>query len=341
MANNLPLKLVTIALFLAVEVVLMGGFTRITDSGLGCPDWPGCFGRMTMTTDTATIAYLQERYPEIHVAVHKGWIEMIHRYIAGLLGLLILVIAFLGYREKDRTPNYPYLVSLTLLGLVIVQGAFGAFTVTLKLLPNIVTLHLMGGLIIVSTLMYLRYRLKRLVNGESQPIRMRTAAFVGVILLFVQILLGGWVSTNYAGWACPGIISCAPGADVQYDFYSGFHFFPEVGPNYEGGQLEHGARAAIQMVHRAGAFVVVAYWLVLLGSYIQRKLLTLKQASHFGGLLLVQILFGYANVVYAVPDSLAFIHHALGVLLLLAAWSLAYSTAIEQENAVYGNFGHA
>ena len=109
MANNLPLKLVTIALFLAVEVVLMGGFTRITDSGLGCPDWPGCFGRMTMTTDTATIAYLQERYPEIHVAVHKGWIEMIHRYIAGLLGLLILVIAFLGYREKDRTPNYPTL----------------------------------------------------------------------------------------------------------------------------------------------------------------------------------------------------------------------------------------
>ena len=117
MANNLPLKLATIALFLAVEVVLMGGFTRITDSGLGCPDWLGCFGKMVMTTDTETIAYLQERYPEIHVAVHKGWIEMIHRYIAGGLGLLIMGIAYLGYREKDKTPNYPYLSRLRYLDL--------------------------------------------------------------------------------------------------------------------------------------------------------------------------------------------------------------------------------
>jgi cytochrome c oxidase assembly protein subunit 15 len=341
MANNLPLKLATIALFLAVEVVLMGGFTRITDSGLGCPDWPGCFGKMVMTTDTETIAYLQERYPEIHVAVHKGWIEMIHRYIAGGLGLLIMVIAFLGYREKEKTPNYPYVVSLALLGLVIVQGVFGAFTVTLKLLPNIVTLHLMGGLIIVSTLMYLRHRLKRLAEGQSQLIRMRAPVVIGVVLLFVQILLGGWVSTNYAGWACPGILSCAPGAEVQYDFQSGFHFFPEVGPNYEGGQLEHSARAAIQMVHRIGAFIVIAYWMALLAFYIRSKLLALRKASHFVGLILIQILFGYANVVYAVPDSLAFIHHALGVLLLWSAWSIAYTTAIEQESAVYGNIRHA
>jgi cytochrome c oxidase assembly protein subunit 15 len=296
---------------------------------------------MVMTTDTDTIAYLQERYPEIHVAVHKGWIEMIHRYIAGGLGLLIMAIAFLGYREKEKTPNYPYVVSLALLGLVIVQGAFGAFTVTLKLLPNIVTLHLMGGLIIVSTLMYLRHRLKRLANGQSQLIRMRAPVLIGVVLLFMQILLGGWVSTNYAGWACPGILSCAPGAEVQYDFQSGFHFLPEVGPNYEGGQLEHGARAAIQMVHRAGAFVVLVYWMVLLAVYIRSKLLTLRKASHFVGLILIQVLFGYANVVYAVPDSLAFIHHALGVLLLWSAWSIAYTTATEQESAVYGNIRHA
>ena len=341
MANNLPLKLAIIALFLAVEVVLMGGFTRITDSGLGCPDWPGCFGKMVMTTDTETIAHLQERYPEIHVAVHKGWIEMIHRYIAGGLGLLIMGIAYLGYREKDKTPNYPYLVSLALLGLVIIQGAFGAFTVTLKLLPNIVTLHLMGGLIIVSTLMYLRHRLKRLANGHTQAISMRMPVLVGISLLFAQIILGGWVSTNYAGWACPGVLSCAGGGAVQYDFQSGFNLLPEVGPNYEGGQLEHGARAAIQVVHRAGAFVVLAYWLVLLAVYLKRGVLTSRKASHFIGLTLVQIVFGYANVVYAVPDSLAFIHHALGVLLLLAAWSIAYETATEQEDAVYGNVRHA
>ena len=341
MANNLPLKLVTIALFLAVEVVLMGGFTRITDSGLGCPDWPGCFGKMVMTTDTEMLSYLQERYPEIHVAAHKGWIEMIHRYIAGILGLLIMVLAYLGYREKQKIPNYPYLLSLILLGLVVVQGAFGAFTVTLKLVPNIVTLHLMGGLIIVSTLMYLRHRLKRLAKSELQSIKMRTPVVVGVVLLFIQILLGGWVSTNYAGWACPSVLGCTAGAEVQYDFQNGFNFFPEIGLNYEGGQLEHGARAAIQMVHRAGAFVVLGYWLVLLTLYIRGRVLRARQAYHFIGLILVQIVFGYANVIYAVPDSLAFIHHALGVLLLYAAWSIAYATASEQEDAVYGNVRHA
>ncbi|MBH96370.1 MAG: heme A synthase [Gammaproteobacteria bacterium] len=341
MANNLPLKLATIALFLAVEVVLMGGFTRITDSGLGCPDWPGCFGEMVMTTDTEMLTYLQERYPEIHVAAHKGWIEMIHRYIAGILGLLIVALAFVGYREKARTPNYPFLLSLTVLGLVIVQGAFGAFTVTLKLVPNIVTLHLMGGLIIVSTLMYLRHRLKRLVNGETSLIKIRGPVLVGVGLLFIQILLGGWVSTNYAGWACPSVLGCSMGTEVQYDFQSGFNFFPEVGLNYEGGRLEHGARAAIQMVHRAGAFVVLGYWIMLLTFYVRGKVLRLRQAYHFIGLVIVQIVFGYANVVYAVPDSLAFIHHALGVLLLFSAWSIAYATAVEQEDAIYGNVRHA
>lgn len=319
----------------------MGGFTRITDSGLGCPDWPGCFGKMVMTHDTATLAYLQERYPEIDVAVHKGWIEMIHRYIAGLLGLLILALAFVGYREKNNTPNYPYLLSLVLLGLVIVQGAFGAFTVTLKLLPNIVTLHLMGGLIIISTLMYLRHRLKRLADGDTTRMQMRPVVLVGVFLLFIQMLLGGWVSTNYAGWACPGIVSCAPGAEVQYDFQNGFNFFPEVGPNYEGGQLEHEARAAIQLVHRIGAFVVTAYWLVLLWSLVKTETLARKKALHFVGLIGAQIVFGYANVVYAVPDSLAFIHHALGVFLLLYAWSIAYATATELEEAVYGSVKHA
>lgn len=341
MANHFPLKLVTVAFFLAVEVVLMGGFTRITDSGLGCPDWPGCFGSMVMTHDTATLAYLQERYPEIDVAVHKGWIEMIHRYIAGILGLLILVLTYVGYREKERTANYPYLLSLALLGMVIVQGAFGAFTVTLKLLPNIVTLHLMGGLIIVSTLMYLRHRLKRLAEGDSSILQMRPIVLVGVFLLFVQILLGGWVSTNYAGWACPGILTCAPGGEVQYDFQSGFNFFPEVGPNYEGGQLEHGARAAIQMVHRIGALVVTAYWLVLLWALVKNGSLVKRKAMHFVGLIVVQIVFGYANVVYAVPDSLAFIHHALGVLLLLSAWSIAYATATVQEETNYGSLKHA
>ena len=341
MANNLPLKLATIALFLAVEVVLMGGFTRITDSGLGCPDWPGCFGKMAMTTDTETIAHLQERYPEIHVAVHKGWIEMIHRYIAGGLGLLIMGIAYLGYREKDKTPNYPYLVSLALLGLVIIQGAFGAFTVTLKLLPNIVTLHLMGGLIIVSTLMYLRNRLKRLANGDTQAISMRIPVLVGIGLLFAQIILEvGYRLTMPVGHA-QGCSVAQAAARFNTIFGVDSICSQRWGQIMKADSLSTVRELPYRWCTGPVPFVVLAYWLVLLAVYLKRGVLTSRKASHFIGLTLVQILFGYANVIYAVPDSLAFIHHALGVLLLFAAWSIAYETATEQEDAVYGNLRHA
>lgn len=342
MMNSLPLKLATIAFLLAVEVVLMGGFTRITDSGLGCPDWPGCFGSMVMTNDISTLENLQQRYPEIDVQVHKGWIEMIHRYIAAILGLIILMMVWFGIREAKQVDDYPLNLSLTVLGLVVVQGAFGAWTVTMKLLPIIVTLHLIGGLIIVSTLMRLRYKLKHLAAGTASNLTMRPIALVGVGLLFIQIILGGWVSTNYAGWSCPGVLGCAPdGSIINYDFRGGFTLIQEVGPNYEGGQLGHAARAAIQMVHRFGALVVTLYWLWLLWTLVSQTILVKSKACQFLGLLVLQIIFGYANVIYAVPDSLAFIHHALGVFMLLVAWSIAYETSVPVEEFSNGSIEHA
>ena len=341
MTDRFPLKLITASCILAVAVIWMGGFTRITDSGLGCPDWPGCFGEMVMTTDAERLAYLQERYPEIHVAAHKGWIEMIHRYIATILGFVILVAAVIGIRKRHE-PNYPAMLSVALLGLVILQGAFGAWTVTMKLLHKIVTVHLFGGLLILSVLLVLRERLRRLSVGDTQAYRTRPLVMGGIVVLFIQIILGGWVSTNYAGWACPGLISCAPGgASVAYDFKEGFDIFMEIGPNYEGGQLHLEARAAIQMVHRAGALAVVLYWGWLLWTLMRQGALARGPAMHFAGLTVVQIVFGYANVIYAVPDSLAFIHHVLAVLLLWSAWKIAFQTSIPIEEGSYGRIEHA
>jgi len=340
MTDRLPLRLITASLILAIAVIWMGGFTRITDSGLGCPDWPGCFGQMAMPTDSERLAYLQERYPDIHVAAHKGWIEMIHRYIASLLGLLIFAAAVIGIRRR-AVPGYPVMLSCVLLGLVMLQGAFGMWTVTLKLLPKIVTAHLFGGLLILSLLYLLRHRLSRLVEGDTRVLRTPFWVSLGIVLLFVQIILGGWVSTNYAGWACPGILSCAPGASVAYDFRQGFDIIMDVGPNYEGGVLSLEARAAIQMVHRAGALVVALYWAVLLWNLTQRGALARGKMLHFMGLLAVQIGFGFANVVYAVPDSLAFIHHVLAVLLLLSALSIACATSKPIEEVTYGRIEHA
>ena len=340
MTDRLPLRLITASLVLAIAVIWMGGFTRITDSGLGCPDWPGCFGQMVMPTDSERLAYLQERYPEIHVAAHKGWIEMIHRYIAGLLGLLILAAAVMGLKRRN-VPGYPAMLSVLLLGLVILQGAFGMWTVTMKLLPKIVTAHLFGGLFILTMLYYLRHRLSRLVDGDLRMMRIQPIVMLGIVLLFVQIILGGWVSTNYAGWACPGILSCAPGATVAYDFRQGFDIIMDVGPNYEGGLLSLEARAAIQMVHRAGALVVAVYWVWLLWVLMRDSGLGRGKMFHFMGLLTVQIGFGFANVVYAVPDSLAFIHHVLAVLLLLSALSIAFSTSKPVEEVTNGRIEHA
>ena len=334
MVNQFPLRLVTFTCILVVAVIWMGGFTRITDSGLGCPDWPGCFGEMVMPTDAGRLAYLQERYPDIHVAAHKGWIEMIHRYIATFLGFLILIVAAIGVQRRSL-PGYPTLLSVMLLGLVSLQGAFGMWTVTLKLLPKIVTAHLLGGLIIFSVLLFLRNRLQRFFDGDLAQRKMRPVVLVGVALLFIQIVLGGWVSSNYAGWVCPGVWSCAPGAEIQYDFREGFDIFMAVGPNYEGGSLHLEARAAIQMVHRVAALILVLYWVWMLLQLARDSLVRRGQVIHFTGLLVVQVLFGFANVVYAVPDSLAFIHHVLAVLLLYSAWSIAFSTSSLVNEVVY------
>ncbi|WP_290703234.1 heme A synthase [Amphritea sp.] len=317
-----PLLLCYMAIGLALLVILMGAWTRIMDAGLGCPDWPGCFGQLIVPTSQEQIALAQHRFGGIEIDLFKGWVEMTHRYMAASLGALILLLAFFGWQRR-KEPGYPVCLSFMLLALVMLQGVFGMWTVTLKLLPPVVTIHLMGGLLTLTLLVLLASKLRQF--GLS--IQRRSAGWglrLAVIILFIQIFLGGWTSANYAGWACNHWISCMEGQVDELDFRSGFSLNFNAEQNYQGGTLPQPARAAIQMAHRVGAFVVVAVVLLVSLASLPVKN-SRKPAILLLILLMLQLVIGVANVMYGVPTILAWTHHLGAVLLLLCLLWLKFS----------------
>lgn len=313
------LQICHFAIGLALVVVLLGGWTRITDAGLGCPDWPGCYGEMVLPFGEEQLQQAQQRFPEQPLVSSKGWMEMVHRYAAGTLGVVILALAVMGWKQR-RQPNYPLTLSLGLLVLVVVQGAFGMWTVTLKLLPQVVTVHLLGGLLTLTLLLGLRYRLLALmgpgVQTEQTPQR-RWLVMLGAGLLFGQITLGGWTSANYAGWACTDWLLCDREHSVEYDFDAGFALPAYDGQSHEGGEKSRDARAAIQMVHRGGAVVVSAYLLGLCLLWRRHEELLVPVAT-IALLVIAQNLLGMLNVVWALPRPLAIAHHGGAVALLVS-----------------------
>ncbi|MFC6671020.1 COX15/CtaA family protein [Marinobacterium aestuariivivens] len=332
-----PLKLSHIGVILALVVVMLGGWTRINDAGLGCPDWPGCYGHIVLPGSEEAIAKAQALYPDQPLLADKGWIEMVHRYVAGSLGLLILILAVAGWRRRHLV-RYPVRLSLALCGLVILQALFGMWTVTLKLLPLVVTLHLLGGLLILSLLALLRFRLLQFYRGhapgESATARGRGWILAALLVLFLQIALGGWTSANYAGWACTDWLLCERQQAQTLDFPNGFDLMHEIGPNYQGGQLPREARAAIQMTHRAGAILVllvtgIMLWQQARAGAERRPLLAIAS------LLALQIGLGFANIVYAVPIPLAMAHHGGAVLLLLGLVWLYQRDAVSDKESCY------
>ncbi|BBB28273.1 COX15/CtaA family protein [Neptunomonas japonica] len=348
MQRNLSI-LVNSALLLALVVVLLGGWTRINYAGLGCPDWPGCYGSLILPSEPIQLQQLQSAFPNQPIDTYKGWLEMTHRYAAGTLGLLILGIALLNYKNRNTELSLGYL-PLALLVLVTIQALFGMWTVTLKLLPPIVTLHLLGGLLTLTLLFILQAKLRRIraavcstVSKKTDPshsLRVfsitRFKILIGVILLFIQLALGGWTSANYAGWACSDWILCNHNADTTLDFVRGFELSTDIEANYEGGLLSLEARAAIQMTHRGMALLLIAYLLWLswnlhkLSGVFKRPvqlvlLLTITQAG-----------LGIANVIWAVPLPLATAHHAGAVGLLLAMlWLYQRSTRFSSSGVTY------
>jgi cytochrome c oxidase assembly protein subunit 15 len=311
-------RLAGLGVGLALVVVVLGAYTRLVDAGLGCPDWPGCYGFLTVPDAAHEIAAAEARFPDAPVEAHKAWPEMVHRYFATTLGFVILVLA--GIAVRSRGGALPRKLPLGLLALVVLQGAFGAWTVTLKLWPQVVTLHLLGGM---TTLALLWLLWLRLGQASARLGNLRAHAYVALAVVVLQIALGGWTTSNYAALACPDFPTCQNEWWPAMDFGRGFDLSQEVGPNYLGGLLHNDARVAIHMAHRFGA---IAVFLVVgaLAWRIGRAREANALAWVLGALLLAQIALGIANVELSLPLAVATAHNATGALLLLAVVTVNY-----------------
>jgi cytochrome c oxidase assembly protein subunit 15 len=314
-------KLAGFGVIFALLVVSVGAYTRLADAGLGCPDWPGCYGFLTVPDEATEISTAEARYPEAPVEFAKAWWEMGHRYIAGALLLLVASILFMAYRAREEEDT-PLKLAAVLMFVILWQAAFGAWTVTLKLWPQVVTGHLIGGFTTLSLMWLLFLRqggLSDMVSALPRPNWLAKIAFVAVV---VQIILGGWVSSNYAALACYDFPSCDGTYTPNIDLQQGFNIFQSVGPNYLGGLMTNEARMAIHWVHRIGAIVVL---LVVGGLVIQ----TVKQAAVIGYVLLAvlvtQITLGIVNVVWVLPLLNATAHNTVGALLLLVLVTINFA----------------
>ena len=309
-------NLVLGATILALCVVVFGAYVRLTDAGLGCPDWPGCYGTLTVPESVAAIEEAQANYPNSIIDKGKAWIEMIHRYIAAILGLMILSLAFLAFKNKNDINVRPSLV-YGLLGLVIAQGMLGMWTVTELLMPIIVSLHLLGGMTTLGLLTYITHRHWGSVSDiliTLKPISQKLIRF-SLVILFIQIFLGGWTSTNYAALACTDFPTCHGELIPPMDFSNGFTLWRELGMTAQGDALTLQALQAIQWIHRIGAFIFVSYFLYII--YLMSKF---KSCNLYRNLLVIvisfQFIIGVLNLLLHLPLALATMHN-LGAALLV------------------------
>ena len=251
-------KLAWVTLFLTFDLIMFGAFTRLTDSGLGCPDWPGCYGHANPVQAHAQISAAEAAMPHGPVTVTKAWIEMIHRYLAMAVGVLIvamMVVAWMRWRKSGRRDRvYAPLVPTLLFGFVCLQGAFGAWTVTMKLQPVIVTTHLLLGMVLLGMLTWMAARQSLHAPIAAAGARLRVAAVIGLALLVMQIALGGWVSTNYAALACTDFPLCHGAVVPPMDYEHGFTLWRELGKTAGGDFLPFDALTAIHWTHRTFAF---------------------------------------------------------------------------------------
>jgi cytochrome c oxidase assembly protein subunit 15 len=309
--------LVTTALALTVVLVVLGAYVRLSDAGLGCPDWPGCYGDLTPHHAEDSIRAQEQAQPGGPVSTGKAWREMIHRYLAMIVGSLIAAIMVSAWWNQYRFDASPGLAT-SLAALVILQALLGAWTVTLLLTPAIVTSHLLGGIAIVCLLAWLRLRQDRAGwEGIISPSGLHAFAVFAFAVLVAQIALGGWVSTNYAALACPEFPQCRGEWLPAMRFADAFHIVRELGMSAEGAVLPVEALVAIHWSHRAGA-MVAAVVLAALGA----RLLVTPGGKGLGagllGLLALQLALGVMNVVAGLPLAVAVAHNAGGA--LLAAW---------------------
>ena len=402
--HRLTYQLTLLAFFIALIVIAMGAFTRLSHAGLGCPDWPTCYGHILWPDAEHEIYIANQRFDETPVDTNKTWPEQVHRLLASSLGLFSLLIFFSALRRsKDKALKtkvifflsvfllalvsriflaaqwkitaavmYDFfdisiaiisvtiLVALMMLGIkkshydvktmlvlpalivafVILQGLFGMWTVTLKVWPQVVTIHLLGGFTVLSLLWLAVLRLRQ--NMWQIPYRyaskipsLKTYAAVVLLIVVTQIALGGWTTSNYAAVACPELPTCQNQWWPQMDFKKAFDIGQAIGPNYLGGQMDNSARMAIHMSHRIGAVIttLAVIFLALLLLQLRQKAVT-RMAYVALGILALQIALGLSNILFHFPISIAVLHNAVGALLLLSMVTVNYQirTSIIQES---------
>ncbi len=364
MAENLFRSLAWSSCTLALVLVVLGAYVRLSDAGLGCPDWPGCYGRISVPATQEHVRAANRAYPQRPVEAHKAWKEMVHRYVAGALGLMVLALALLARRiSSDRVPQR---LPFALLVLVIFQALLGMWTVTLLLKPLVVTAHLLGGMATLALLFWLclatgaragdgravefeygrperggRRGVKRdrdlhfsmtreienpsIARAGQSGFGLRFVAAFALALLTAQIFLGGWTSSNYAALACTDLPTCHGQWWPRMDFDNAFVLWRGLGVNYEYGVLDNPARTAIHMTHRLGALAVSLTFIALgLGLWRSRQRRWRILGAVLLGALALQLALGLSIVWFKLPLLLAAAHNGGAALLLLATVALNY-----------------
>lgn len=329
MIKNRLYYLVTATTCIAFIVIILGAYTRLSNAGLGCPDWPGCYGNLIAPTSANSVAEITHMYP--HATVHSGkaWTEMLHRYLAGILGLCIFVIVVIRIRQRQKN-HHAINLPLVLVALVIFQAMLGMWTVTWQLIPWVVLAHLLGGLMILSCLWWLKLQL--LQNSPhyvaTNDKTLRPWIGLGILIVLIQIALGGWVSTNYAGLACVGFPLCNGQLLPTLNLSQAFSVHHAIGINYEGGVLSSSGRITIQILHRLGALITMIYLgaLILWILFFKRSSKMRSTVMVIFILLVTQLSLGIINVTSLLPLWAGVTHNGIAMLLFIALLTLLYKT---------------
>lgn len=325
------LNLMRLSLILTLAVIALGAYTRLSDAGLGCPDWPGCYGHYTVPLTNSALQKAELLYPHLDVEPHKAWPEMIHRYFAGALGLVVFAITYLCLRYRPVPMTLPLLIA----AIVVFQALLGMWTVTLKLLPLVVMGHLIGGFSLLCTLWLLYWQLNSAqpITPPGAPVSpgLRLLAMLSMSVVILQIMLGGWTSSNYAALMCSSLPVCEGNWRQYLDFHTAFtpvHFGHD---SYEFGVLDYGSRLTIHVAHRFGAMLTLV--VVSLTAVQLRRAGYFHAARMVMAALVVQIGLGIANVLFSLPLTVAVLHN-LGAALLLVTMLKCNYLLWSQRNRV-------
>jgi cytochrome c oxidase assembly protein subunit 15 len=322
-----------LASLLAYCVIVLGAYTRLSDAGLGCPDWPGCYGEFFVPEGTDAMARANEAFPERPLEKSKAWKEMVHRYAAETLGLLILFLTIKSWVSRAKGRPTQLFAPNALLVMVIFQGALGMWTVTLLLKPVIVTAHLLGGMSILALLYWLSITAFQPLLGYKRS-RLTPWVAAGLVLVFCQIALGGWTSANYSALICTDFPTCQGQWWPQMDFREGFTLWRGLGVDYEGGVLDAMSRTAVHVTHRVGALLTfLAIGSLAVSAFMMKNQALRRCACVVMFVLLTQISLGIANVLLVLPLPVAVAHNAVAALLVLSLITLLYFSYSKNGNA--------